>query len=91
MEQSQNIPRDDSTLASIEKSALDEYHSLMEEIVDEVTLSLLGRKSKPTAEPPAPMASRLKNSPSGFDLDGKCDDNSWMELIDRDPHERIHR
>ncbi len=37
---SQNIQRDDSAQASIEKSALDENHALMEEIVDDIIIEM---------------------------------------------------
>ncbi len=55
---SPNIQRDDSDRASIEQSALNEDHALMEEIVDESSSTWLGRESKPIVVPLDLMESR---------------------------------
>ncbi len=54
VEKSQNIPRDDSARASIEKSALDENHALMEEIVDETIIEMAWTRVKANRGAPGP-------------------------------------
>jgi RNA-directed DNA polymerase len=54
VEQSQNIQRDDPARASIEKSALDENHALMEEIVDDVTMEMAWARVKANRGAPGP-------------------------------------
>lgn len=66
VEQSQNVPRDDSAGASIEKSALDESHALMEEIVDEGTIEAAWAKVKANRGAPGPDGVTIENFPEWF-------------------------
>ena len=68
VEQSQNIPRDDSTLAFIEKSALDENHALMEEIVDEVIMEMAWARVKANRGAPGPDGVTIEEFPEWFRL-----------------------
>ena len=84
---SQNTQRDASGQASIEKSALDESHSPMEKIVDDIILEMAWtRESDPTAVLLAPTEFRSMISPSGFGHNGKTfADDCLMERIGRKP------
>ena len=66
VEQSQNIQRDDSTQASIEKSALDENHALMEEIVDEIIIEMAWARVKANRGAPGPDGITLEEFPEWF-------------------------
>lgn len=66
VEQSQNVPRDDSAGASIEKSALDESHALMEEIVDEGTIEAAWAKVKANRGAPGPDGVTIEDFPEWF-------------------------
>jgi len=66
VEQSQNVQRDDSPGASIEKSALDENHALMEEIVDEGTIEAAWAKVKANRGAPGPDGVTIENFPEWF-------------------------
>ena len=65
-EQSQNIQRDDSAEASIEKSALDENHALMEEIVDEIIIEMAWARVKANRGAPGPDGITLDEFPEWF-------------------------
>jgi RNA-directed DNA polymerase len=65
-EQSQNIQRDDSAGASIEKSALDENHALMEEIVDETIIEMAWARVKANRGAPGPDGITLDEFPEWF-------------------------
>ena len=65
-EQSQNIQRDDSAGASIEKSALDENHALMEEIVDEIIIEMAWARVKANRGAPGPDGITLEEFPEWF-------------------------
>ncbi|MGB7343792.1 MAG: group II intron reverse transcriptase/maturase [Pirellulaceae bacterium] len=64
--QSQNIQRDDSTRASIEKSALDENHALMEEVVDEVIIEMAWARVKANRGAPGPDGITCEDFPDWF-------------------------
>ena len=66
VEQSQNIPRDDSARASIEKSALDENHALMEELVDEDTIETAWARVKANRGAPGPDGVTIEDFPEWF-------------------------
>jgi RNA-directed DNA polymerase len=66
VEQSQNIQRDDSTGASIEKSALDETHALMEEIVDATIIEMAWARVKANRGAPGPDGITVKEFPEWF-------------------------
>ena len=66
VEKSQNIQRDDSTRASIEKSALDDNHALMEEIVDETIIEMAWARVKANRGAPGPDGITLDEFPEWF-------------------------
>ena len=66
VEKSQNIQRDDSTRASIEKSALGENHALMEEIVDEIIIEMAWARAKANRGAPGPDGITLEEFPEWF-------------------------
>jgi len=66
VEQSQNIQRDDSAGASIEKSALDENHALIEEIVDEVIIEMAWARVKANRGAPGPDGVSIEDFPEWF-------------------------
>ena len=64
VEQSQNIQRDDSTRADIEKSALgDDALTLVEQIVDEVTMEMAWARVKANRGAPGPDGITVKDFP----------------------------
>ena len=64
VEQSQNIQRDDSTRAGIEKSALgDDANTLMEQIVDEVIMEMAWARVKANRGAPGPDGVTVKDFP----------------------------
>ena len=66
VEKSQNIQRDDSTRTSIEKSALDENHALIEEIVDEVIIEMAWARVKANRGAPGPDGVSIEDFPEWF-------------------------
>ena len=66
VEQSQNIQRDDSAQASIEKSALDESHALMEEIVDDITVEMAWARVKANRGAPGLDGITVQDFPEWF-------------------------
>ena len=64
--QSQDIQRDDSTGACIEKPALDETHALMEQIVDEVKLEMAWARVKANRGAPGPDGVTVEEFPEWF-------------------------
>ncbi|MEM9368376.1 MAG: reverse transcriptase domain-containing protein [Planctomycetota bacterium] len=63
---SQDIPRDDSEGACIEKSALDENHALIEQIVDEVNLETAWARVKANRGAPGPDGVSIQEFPEWF-------------------------
>ena len=66
VEKSQNIQRDDSARAPIEKSALDENHALMEEIVDEIIVDMAWARVKANRGAPGPDGITINDFPEWF-------------------------
>jgi len=65
-EQSQNIQRDAPARATIEKSALDENHALMEEIVDETIIEMAWARVKANRGAPGPDGVPIEEFPEWF-------------------------
>ena len=65
-EQTQNIQRDDLVEASIEKSALDETQTLMNEVVDDVILEMAWARVKSNRGAPGPDGITLVEFPEWF-------------------------
>jgi RNA-directed DNA polymerase len=63
---SQNIQRDDLTGAFIEKSALDENHALIEEIVDETIIEMAWARVQANRGAPGPDGVTVKEFPEWF-------------------------
>ena len=63
---SQNTQRDVSGQASIEKSALDETHSLMEQIVDEIIIEMAWARTKAKRGAPGPDGISIDEFPEWF-------------------------
>ena len=63
---SQNTQRDVSGQASIEKSALDETHSLMEKIVDEIIIEMAWARTKANRGAPGPDGISIDEFPEWF-------------------------
>ena len=68
---SQDIPQDDSDGACIEKSALDENHALMEQIVDEVNLEMAWARVKANHGAPGPDGISIQEFPEWFRPQGE--------------------
>jgi RNA-directed DNA polymerase len=66
VEKSQNTQCDDSAGASIEKSALDENHALMEEVVDEIIIEMAWARVKANRGAPGPDGVSIDDFPEWF-------------------------
>lgn len=66
VEKSQNIQRDDSARAPIEKSALNENHALMEETVDETIIEMAWARVQANRGAPGPDGITVKEFPEWF-------------------------
>ena len=75
-----NIQPDASGLASIEKSALDENHALMEEIVDDTIIEMAWARVKANRGAPGPDGITVKDFPEWFQPQWE---NFRQQLLDR--------